>query len=108
MAATALLIVSVLIIIGTVTGINQDCPATHYEFRGRYTLGRQEEVNRTLTKIQPQLGILANCTKNTTDHLIYTVYNATATLSYLDGKQKAQVVGNNTIAIFGGRIQAEI
>ena len=84
------------------------CDANQYEFRGTYSLGKQDELNRTFTKIQNLTYYLMNVNKTGGDNIRYAIYSAKPHFTYKDSKQKAQVINNNTIAISGGRVETEI
>lgn len=52
-----------LILALLVLTLNQTCNATNMNYVSRFTIGKQDELNRTFTKIQTQL--------NTLDNLVY-------------------------------------
>lgn len=83
-----------------------ECPASHFDFVGKYALGKQDEVNKTFTKILEKFQPLPNITYNTSDST-YTIFNAKpSSFFYRDSEQKANVLGNDTIVIYGGRLEA--
>jgi hypothetical protein len=75
------------------------CPATHFDFTGKYSIGKQDELNRTFTKIQEKITSLENATFNTSETTSFTILNAKPTFYYRDSKQKGDIFGNNTIVI---------
>lgn len=75
---------------------------------GRYTLGKQDELNRTFTYIQEKIKEIGNITFNSTPSTQYSIFNARPTFYYLDSKQKASILGNDTIVIYGGMVEAVI
>jgi hypothetical protein len=52
-------------------------------------LGKQDELNRTFTKIQEKLPALPTVTYKYSSTVTYTITNATAAFYYRDSKQKA-------------------
>jgi hypothetical protein len=85
-----------------------ECEATHFDFIGKYSLGKQDELNRTFTKIQEKIPVLPNATFVVNDTTTYTVFNAQPTFYYRDSKQQAEIAGNDTIIITGGRLEADL
>lgn len=84
------------------------CNATHYDFTGVYSLGKQDELNRTFTKINEKFPVLPNSTYNATDTTSYTIFNVKTTFFYRDSNQSAHVAGNDTIIVEGGRLEADL
>jgi hypothetical protein len=101
---TVVLIVALLILQTAAA----DCNASHFEFVGSYSLGKQDELNRTFTKIQEKVTLLSNVTYKVTDTISFTIFNARPVFSYIDSKQRAVVTGNNTIIIEGGVLSVDI
>lgn len=84
------------------------CNSTHFDFIGSYTLGKQDELNRTFTKIQEKITVLPEATFMINETTSYTIFNAKPTFYYRDSKQKAEITGNDTIIITGGRLEADL
>lgn len=103
LASALLLLVLCLPLAGAV-----QCEATHFDFIGKYTLGQQDELNKTFTKIQEKITSLPNVTFVVNDTTNYTIFNAKPTFFYRDSKQRAEIAGNDTIIITGGRLEADI
>ncbi len=82
----------------------EDCPATHFDFIGAYTIGKQDELNKTFTKLQEKILSLPEVTFNATSTTSYTISNTKPTFYYRDSTQKADILGNDTIIIYGGRL----
>ena len=89
-------------------GQSVQCQATHFDFIGKYTLGKQDELNRTFTKIQEKIPVLPNATFVVNETTTYTIFNAQPTFYYRDSKQQAEIAGNDTIIITGGKLEADL
>jgi hypothetical protein len=81
-----------------------NCSNTHFDFFGKYSLGKQDELNKTFTKIQEKITSLGNVTININDTTTYTIFNAKPTFYYRDSTQTSAIMGNDTVVIFGGRL----
>lgn len=75
------------------------CSATHFDFIGKYTIGKQDELNRTFTKIQEKITALGNASYNSSGSTSFTIFNTKPVFYYRDSKQKADIFGNDTIII---------
>jgi len=82
----------------------EDCSASHFDFIGSYTLGKQDELNKTFTYIQEKIVSLPDVSFNASATTTYTIFNTKPTFFYRDSTQKAEVLGNDTIIIYGGRL----
>ncbi len=51
---------------------------------------------------------LANVTFNLSESVTYTLYDFNTTFYYRDSQQKAQILGNDTIVVSGGRLEADV
>lgn len=100
-----LLILCLLIALRTTSSIN--CSASHLDFTSRYTLGKQDELNKTFEKIQEKITALEDVIYKTTDGATYRIYNANPSFYYRDSKQKAVLRGNDTIVIDGGFLEVD-
>ena len=98
-------ILCLLITLQVVSSIN--CSASHFDFTSRYTLGKQDELNKTFEKMQEKITSLEDVTYKTTDGATYRIYNANPSFYYRDSKQKAVLRGNDTIVIDGGYLEVD-
>lgn len=97
-----------LILLCTMSAIaltQQDCNSTHLEYFSEYYLGRQDELNITFTKIQERVTTLNNVTWKVNDTATYFITNIKPKFFYLDSNQRADIVGNDTIVIEGGKLE---
>lgn len=85
----------------------EPCIATHFDFTGSYTLGKQDELNRTFAKIQDKIQ-LGNVTFNSSETTTFTIHNIRTTFFYRDSKQRANITGNDTIIVYGGVVEAAL
>lgn len=85
-----------------------DCNTSRLNLIGSYTLGKQDELNKTFTKIAEKLTVLGDVTFKPNDTVVYNITQASPKFFYIDSRQKAEVVGNDTIIISGGRLDVEI
>lgn len=58
--------------------------------------------------IQSKMNPLTNITFNSSGTVMYTLYDFNTTFYYRDSQQKAQILGNDTIVIYGGRVEADV
>lgn len=77
----------------------QDCNSTHLEYFSEYYLGRQDELNKTFTKIQEKIQTLNNVTWRVNDTFSYIIGGIKPKFAYLDTKQRADIVGHDTVII---------
>lgn len=85
-----------------------ECPASHFDYVGNYSLGKQDEINKTFIKISEKLITIPNTTYSPSENKTFTIFNAKPTFYYRDSEQRADVVGNDTIVIHQGRMEATI
>lgn len=97
-----------LLVLGTLCAGQQYCNATHFDFRSNYSLGQQNELNCTFTKAGQKIDALENVTFKANDSVTYNIFNAKPVLYYIDSKQKAEVIDNDTIVISGGHLEVMI
>jgi hypothetical protein len=102
--------VVLLALVAVAVGQNVElaCNASHFDFTGQYSLGKQDELNRTFTKIQEKITSLGNVTFNLSETVSYTIFNAKPVFYYRDSAQKASINGNDTIVIYGGKLEADL
>lgn len=93
-----------MVVLQVASSIN--CSASHFDFTSRYTLGKQDELNKTFEKIQEKIKALEDVTYKT-DGATYRIYNANPSFYYRDSKQKAVMRGNDTIIIDGGFLEVD-
>jgi|688.fasta_scaffold287828_1 hypothetical protein len=84
------------------------CPATHFDFIGTYTIGKQDELNKTFTKLQEKIVSLPDVSFNASATTTYTISNTKPKFFYRDSTQKAEILGNDTIIIYGGRLEVDL
>jgi hypothetical protein len=78
------------------------CNATHLNFISKYSLGKQDELNRTFTKIQEKLPTLNNITYSAPSGADYKIFGIQLKYYYRDSGQKATFRGEDVIIIDGG------
>lgn len=83
------------------------CNTTHFNFLGKYSLGKQDELNRTFTHMQERITVLDNVTYTVNDSTSYTIFNTKPLFYYRDSNQTAEVLGNDTVVVTGGRLDVE-
>ena len=105
--ATLIAVATLALCLQTTTAFIQ-CHASHFDLVGTYTLGKQDEFNCTFDKFNEKIGTLDNVTYNSSETTQYTIYNARPTFFYRDSKQKAEVLGNDLIVVYGGQVEARI
>lgn len=97
-----------LLVVAVLGQEDKACNASHFDLIGTYTLGKQDELNRTFTIIQGRIKEIGNITFNTTPTTSYSIFNAKPTFFYRDSRQTAKILGNDTIVISGGKLEASI
>lgn len=90
-------------IILTLTHSFKDCNFTQFDFFSRYSLGQQDELNRTFEGVNKKMQPLADVEWKNNISQLYRISSTHATFHYLDGKQTAEVIDDDIIYIKGGR-----
>lgn len=103
MKATVLLILVLL----AYTSLSVICPNTRLEYFSRFSLGRQDELNRTFTAISKNLTI-PNVTWNSTPSDKYTIGDYNIHWRYVDNNQKANITGQDTVIVWGGHLRVDV
>jgi hypothetical protein len=65
-------------------------------------------LNRTFDKIGEKLSQINNVTWTVNDTASYTIFDVDPVFYYRDSKQKAEIVGNDTILIDGGYLEVDL
>lgn len=99
---------TILLLILLQSSLSLECNASHFDFIGKYTIGKQDELNTTFTRIQEKITKLDNVTFKYNESTSYVIFNTKPTFYYRDSKQKAEILGNNTIVIEGGQLEVDI
>ena len=81
-----------------------DCNSTHFEYFSNFSLGKQEQLNKTFDQIQPLIKV-PTITYKSNDSSTWTISDTTVNFKYLDSKQRAVVIGNDTVGIYGGFLE---
>lgn len=89
------------------TTISIDCNFTLFEYFSSYSLGKQDELNRTFTAIQPLIRV-PDVFYIQSPYTNYTLRGFNVSIRYLDSRQKAVIIGRDTVAIVGGRAEVEL
>jgi hypothetical protein len=95
------------LLLGVQVASSVNCSATHFDYTNRYTLGKQDELNRTFAKIQEKITSLEDVTYKPSDSISFTVSSVNPSFYYRDSKQKAVIRGNDTIVIEGGFLEVD-
>jgi hypothetical protein len=100
-------LVIVLIIIALVPiQTFQDCNFTQFDFFSRFSLGQMDELNRTFEGVNKKMGVLPDIeAKSNSTFFTYRISATKANFKYLDGKQTAEVIGNDIVFIKGGKAE---
>lgn len=83
------------------------CNNTRMEFFSHFSLGRQDELNRTFTAIGKNLTI-PNITYVATPTATYSIGNYSVHWRYIDNNQKANVTGQDTVIVWGGHLRVDV
>lgn len=100
---TFIAISSLLSIVSTV-----ECNASTMNFVSRFSLGKQDEFNRTFTKIQSKLQSLPGINYSSPNGANYSIMNIKPSYYYRDSKQKATSSGEDTIVLEGGYAEVDL
>ena len=65
-------------------------------------------MNKTFTKLQEKIVSLPDVSFNASATTSYTIFNTKPTFYYRDSTQKADILGNDTIIIFDGRLEVDL
>ena len=85
----------------------EDCNSTHYEFFSKYSIGKQDELNKTFTQLEPNLNV-NNVSYRFSESIYYNITNIKVKLFYRDSTQKAEIAGRDTIFIYGGLLHLKV
>ena len=66
-----------------------ECNATAYEFLSEYSLGKQDELNISFTKIAKKIPAIPDSVYPFSDRINYTTTNFSYTFKYLDTTQRS-------------------
>lgn len=100
-----------LVIIGSLlicSAVADECNDTHMDYFSEYSLGKQDELNKTFTKIGEKVTSINSVTWKVNETSTFWIENIKPTFFYIDSKQKAEITGNDTIVIDGGYLQATL
>lgn len=86
-----MLAVSFMLLLCSAYSIN--CSATHFDFNSIYTLGKQDELNKTFEKIQEKITSLEDVVYNSSEVTTFTISNVNPSFYYRDSKQRAVIRG---------------
>lgn len=100
----ALLILS-LLAVSTVSVVL--CDKNRLEFFSHYSLGRQDELNRTFTAISKNL-TFPDVVYSPSETETYKIGDYKITWRYLDTNQKANTSGHDTVFVWGGHLRVDV
>lgn len=84
------------------------CNASQMNFISIYSLGKQDEFNRTFTKLQSQIASLPDVIYQVAAGPKYTVSQIRPTFYYRDSKQKVDFKAGNILIVSGGALEVTI
>lgn len=84
-----------------------DCNSTHFEFYSQFSLGKQQQLNRTFDQILPYIKI-PTITYKASDFLSFNLTDFKIRFSYLDSNQKSIIIGRDTIGVYGGKLEINV
>ena len=70
-----------------------ECDPSHMNFVSQYSLGKQDEFNRSFTKIQTKIPTINTVNYTAPNGYQYSIYDIKAIFYYRDSKQKATARG---------------
>ena len=76
-----------------------ECNASHMTFVSQYTLGKQDEFNRSFALIQTKLPTIESVTYTAPDNSRYSISDIKAEFYYRDSKQKVTARGEDVLII---------
>lgn len=83
------------------------CNSSSFEFTSHYSLGKQDELNRTFTKIQKNLPQLDYNHTFADTNSTYSITNFTSVFRYLDTSQRSEIMDNDTILVMDGYLRLD-
>ena len=87
----------------------KDCNFSQFDFISRYSLGKQDELNMTFAIVNKKMDITKqNVSFQDDKKNMYKIFDSVAKYTYIDSKQRAQVVGLDIIYIKGGVAQVSL
>ena len=100
------IIIQIIIII--VYTHTQKCDSTMMELYTEYSLGRQDELNRTIKKLQQSISTLPDVSLNINTTYKMNIRNIQLFYSFYEGQQKTEIVGDDTIIMRGAQTDIKI
>lgn len=89
----------------SITAVN--CSTTHFLYTNIYTLGKQDELNKTFEKIQEKITSLNDVVYQASELYTYTISKVNPSFYYRDSKQKATIRGESAVIIDGGFLEVD-
>ena len=86
---------------------SEECTHTHLDVFTKYSLGQTNEMNKTFTYLQETIKVLDNVTY-TADTTSYKIGNVRPIFLFFDAKQQVNITGNDTIVVYGGRLDVRL
>ena len=83
------------------------CPKTRLEFFSHFSLGKQDELNRTFTAIAKNV-TFPEVIFNSTATERYRLGDYNVTWRYIDSNQKANVSSHDTVIVWGGHLRVDV
>jgi hypothetical protein len=90
-----------------VLAMGTECNASQMGFVSQFSLGKQDEFNRSFAKVQRNLGVLRGAQVLNNSYQ-YSIINITAAFYYRDSHQKATFRGQDVIFIDGGYAEVDL
>lgn len=83
------------------------CPKNRLEFFSHFSLGKQDELNRTFDSIAKNL-TFPEVVFNATANARYRIGDYNLTWRYVDTNQKANVSRQDTVIVYGGHLRLDV
>lgn len=84
------------------SGRPEECPQSHLDLFTTYSLGKQDELNRTFIHIEEKIGTLDEVKYTGQNPNTYKITGIQPKFKYFDGRQESSIASNDTIVVSGG------
>ena len=91
-----------------VTIHSEECNDTHLDVFTKYSLGQNDEMNKTFDKMQEKIKLLDNVSYTSNGTINFNIHSIKPNFFFFDAKQKVDIVHNDTIIIHDGRVDVRL
>lgn len=99
----------ILILLPFISVSTAECnSSTHLDVFTKYSLGQNDEMNKTFDKIQDKVKLLDNVSYTSNGTIKFNIHSIKPNFFFFDAKQKVDIIHNDTIIIHDGRVDVRL